>query len=170
MRRELQKSLNDDHYQKALEACKARAREKEVNNDQNAIELRHHSMDDFLNEKTPCCNLNGRVRIDAYKGSAQQERLQVAQQQQDQITEKKKTKDLEKHACQQFAKQVQQTRRQLLAIEREKQRARRGMIEQTAQANMALASEQKQANQRLNEKNKNEYLPEFFDQFGKTTR
>lgn len=170
VRRELQKSLNDDHYQKALEACKARAREREVNSDQNAIELTHHSTDNFLNEKTPYCNSNGRVRIDAYKGSAQHERVQVAQQQQDQITEKKKTKDFEKHACQQFAKQVEQTRRQLLAIEREKQRARRGMIEQMAQANMALASEQKQANKCLNEKNKNEYLPEFFDQFGKTTR
>merc|ERR1711998_418117 len=88
----------------------------------DAAELQFHAEDTFLNETAPTHLACGRVRRDAYKGSTRAERIQVKEQLQAQAVENGDRRFAEKCDDHIFNNQTEQTRRQLVAMEREKQR------------------------------------------------
>merc|ERR1712224_283933 len=76
------------------------------------------------------------IKRDMYKGSDCTERIEVANLQKSQVQEKQDAKFVEMQSGAAFEAQTEMTRRQLVAMEREKQRTRRQMAEQMAQENL----------------------------------
>merc|ERR1719152_671266 len=108
----------------------------------NRKEMEHHAQDPFLNETIPYYNFNGRIKRDMYKGSDCSERIEVANLQKSQVAEKQDKKFADMSTGAAFEAQTEMTRRQLVAMEREKQRTRRAMAEQVAQENRQAHQEQ----------------------------
>merc|ERR1719460_3213326 len=99
------------------------------NMEANERELNFHSGDKFLNEKAPS-HFNNRVIRDAYKGSSRDERVMVAAEQRQQCMEKDMSKALGERDEKVFAITAENTRKQLVAMERDKQRTRRALREE----------------------------------------
>merc|ERR1719378_1059190 len=104
--------------------------------------MEHHATDAFLNETVPYHNANGRIKRDMYKGSDRGERIEVASLQKSQVAEKQDKKFTEMSTSAAFEAQTEMTRRQLVAMEREKQRTRRAMAEQMSQENRKAQEDQ----------------------------
>jgi hypothetical protein len=137
----------------------------------NAQELRFHSTDPFLTETGQVILESGRRRRDAYKGEIRSDRIQVAQQQLQQAASDADRKAREKAEELAFQREAEMTRKQLVAMEREKQRNRRAAQEKMAQENIALR--EAQAN-KTNYQNAVEFAnvptEEYFAQFGRSCR
>merc|ERR1719335_862678 len=102
----------------------------------------HHAKDSFLNETCGYHNENGRIKRDAYKGSNRSERVEVANIQKEQAEERQNSKLANMQSDAAFEAQTEMTRRQLIAMEREKQRTRRAKAEEMAQYNQIAQREQ----------------------------
>lgn len=165
LRKELQRKQYEDNITQATENSDRRKGIMRENMDANDRELEFHGTDHFLNESA-ATHYNNRVKRDAYKGSSRDERVQVAGQQHQQRMEKELVKAIDGNEDRQFASTVESTRKQLIAMERDKQRRRRELREQMAQDNQQIHAEQKSNQKHLNKLYKNEYSPEFFEQFG----
>lgn len=137
---------------------------------EDKAELEHHAQDPFLNETAPSHMENGRVIKGAYKGSTRSERTEVASIQRAQAVDAHAHKQMDRHEDVSFGQNFEQTRRQLVGLEREKQRNRRAIMEQVAQENRLLASQQTAEKQQLKNVYTNSPSAEFFSQFGKSTR
>lgn len=165
LRKEMQRKQYMENVQQAAENEERRKNEMLGNMEANDRELNFHGTDHFLNECGPS-HYNSRVIRAQYKGSTRDERMEVAQQQRNQVYEKELLKAADDHGNRQFANQVEMTRKQLVAMERDKQRRRREMREQMAQDNLQIRNEQKAKSKQTLLDFKNEFSPEFFEQFG----
>jgi len=165
LRKELQRKQYDDNIAQANENADKRNGVVRANMEANMRELNFHTSDKFLNENA-ASHFNNRVIRDAYKGSSREERVQVAAEQRQQVMENEVVKVTDKQDNRQFANTVENTRRQLVAMERDKQRRRREMREQVAQDNLQLRAEQKANTKHLDRLYQNSFSPEFFEQFG----
>jgi len=106
-----------------------------------------------------------------YKGSDRSERIEVASLQKSQVQEKQDAKFVEMASGAAFEAQTEMTRRQLVAMEREKQRTRRQMAEQIAQENRVAHKEHYDQQKHLNTVvYTNAPEDHFFAQFGTNTR
>lgn len=169
LRKELQKKQHDDNLNQATDNAERRnalVRDNMVANDK---ELSFHSNDKMLNEQCPS-HFNNRVIRDAYKGSSRDERVQVAAQQRQQVMEKEMTKAMDDHDDRSYSSAVETTRKQLIAMERDKQRRKREMREQLAADNQQMKAEQTANVKQMNKLYKNEFSSEFFEQFGNGCR
>jgi len=169
LRKELQRKQYMENVQQAVERDDMHNSQTRANMEANDRELNFHSTDQFLNECAPS-HYNSRVIRAQYKGSNRDERLEVAQQQRNQVFEKELQKASGDSEHRQFANQVEMTRKQLVAMERDKQRRRREMREQMAQDNLQIRGEQKTKAKQTLLDFKNEFSPEFFEQFGRGCR
>jgi len=169
LRKELQRRQYDDNLAQANENQERRNALVRANMDANERELNFHKEDKFLNEQA-AQHFNNRVIRDAYKGCSRDERVQVGLQQQQQRLEVQTAKATDAAEDRQFANKVEATRRSLVAMERDKQRVRRQMQEQMVEENKRLQLEQKANTKHLNRLYKNEFSPEFFEQFGNGCR
>merc|ERR1711904_471588 len=116
-------------------------------------------------------NENGRIKRDMYKGSNRGERTEVAKLQKSQVDEKAEATRKAMHADAAFEAQTEMTRRQLVAMEREKQRTRRAMAEQMAHHNKGAQKEQYDRQKHLTTAvYTNQPSDDFFAQFGTSTR
>jgi len=165
LRKELQRKQYEDNLSQATANEDRRTAIARLNIDDNEKELNFHTGDTFLNENGSS-HFNNRVIRDAYKGSSREERVQVAAEQKDQRDEKSYIKAVDQHENRHFANTVESTRKQLVAMERDKQRRRRDMREQMAQDNLQLQQEQKSNTKHMNKLYRNEFSPDFFEQFG----
>mmetsp|Transcript_135843 Transcript_135843/g.249356 ORF Transcript_135843/g.249356 Transcript_135843/m.249356 type:complete len:411 (-) Transcript_135843:105-1337(-) len=165
LRRELQRNQHAENVNQAIQDQYFRMQEAERNAAANHAELTFHATDHFLNE-TGVQHHGTRVLRDAYKGSTRSDREQVAAVQRDMLAEQNYQKAMAKQADNAFMGQVEMTRKQLVAMEREKQRQRRHLAEQMAQENLAGARSQKEKLSKLDQLYTNEFKPEFFEQFG----
>jgi len=170
MRRDLQQAQRDDNMEKAKCNLEMREANRESAAHENAAEIAFHSDDTFLNETGNQQLSNGRVRRDAYKGSTREERVQASEQQQVQREAINATKDIEKQLDTKWIKEADNQRRKILAVDREKQRQRQTMVSQVAEENRILAEEQKNKKKYLDGLYVNEFKPEFFAQFGTSSR
>jgi hypothetical protein len=169
LRKELQRKQHDDNLYQANDNAERRNALVRSNMEANERELNHHSTDKFLNEQAPS-HFNNRVIRDAYKGSSRDERIQVAAQQRQQCMEKEMTKSMDDHDDRCYANAVEGTRKQLIAMERDKQRRKREQREQMAQDNLQMQAQQTANVKQNNQMYKNEFSPEFFEQFGNGCR
>jgi len=169
LRKELQRKQYMENVQQAAENDEMRKNQMRANMEENERELNFHSTDRFLNENAPSHH-NSRVIRAQYKGSTRDERMEVAQQQRNQVSENELKKVTENIESRQFANQVEATRKQLVAMERDKQRRRREMTMQMAQDNIQIRGEQKAKAKQTLLDFKNEFSPEFFEQFGTSCR
>jgi hypothetical protein len=169
LRKELQRRQYDENLAQSNENQARKNALVRANMDANDRELNFHQEDKFLNEKA-AQHFNSRVIRDAYKGCSREDRVQVGLQQQQQRIEVQTSKAADVAEDRQFANKVEATRRQLVAMERDKQRVRRQMQEQMVEENKRLQMEQKANTKHLNRLYKNEFSPEFFEQFGNGCR
>jgi hypothetical protein len=169
LRKELQKKQYMENVQQAADNDEMRKNQTMETMAANDRELNHHATDQFLNECAPSHH-GSRVIRAQYKGSTRDERMEVARQQRNQALEKELSKATEDHENRQFANQVESTRKQLVAMERDKQRRRRELREQMAQDNLQIRGEQKAKSKQTLLDFKNEFSPEFFEQFGRGCR
>jgi len=166
LRGDLQKSHQSNILDQAAADAERRNRETELEMERNDKELDFHSKDHFLQETAPHMMPSGRIIRDAFKGSTREEREMVAQRLQDQAGKQDMLRQQERFEDHMFAKQTEQTRKQMLTMEREKSRMKRAMAEQMARENQAAAVSQKDKLKKLDQLYTNEYRPEFFEQFG----
>lgn len=171
LRKELQKAQQLHNLHKARENEGVKKMGASQDNHLNGMEMNHHATDPFLNETIPYHNANGRIKRDMYKGSDRSERIEVASLQKSQVQEKqdKKFNDMSTSAA--FEAQTEMTRRQLVAMEREKQRTRRAMAEQISQENRKAHEEHYDRQKHLTTVvYTNQPHDDFFAQFGTSTR
>jgi hypothetical protein len=165
LRKEMQRKQFMENVDQAAGNEETRKAQARANMEANDRELNFHANDHLLNECAPS-HYNGRVIRAQYKGSTREERLEVARQQSNQCYENQLKKATDDHQHRQHANQVESTRKQLVAMERDKQRRRREMREQMAQDNLQIRDEQKAKAKQTVLDFKNEFSPEFFEQFG----
>lgn len=170
LRRELNTTQKDGNQEQSRANEEQRQNMAHLTSCQNAQELAHHASDPMLNEVGVHHNPNGRVRRDAYKGSTREERVQVRDLQTEQVMQKQHTKMTEHHDNMFFHHQSEGTRKQLVMLEREKQRQKRHIKETVANEHHVQRVEQQKANRDRELLFKNEFRPEFFEQFGVGTR
>jgi len=171
LRKELQMAQQLHNLHKARENEGIRKMGAVQDNHLNAKEMEHHAVDPFLNETIPYHNANGKIKRDMYKGSNRGERVEVAVLQKSQVEEKAHAKYAGMHDDAAFESQIEMTRRQLVALEREKQRTRRLMAEQMAQENRKAHLEQYDRQKHLaTNVYTNQPDDHFFAQFGTNTR
>lgn len=186
LRRDLQKTQQDSNLFLAAEKQRQKKLDAQEEMERNAAELAFHESDPFLNEK-------GRVRRGApgadgsggadgqaeggghvvgfgVKGSTRAQRIQVAKEQLEQADDDDSKKDVDKLDDHIFARQQESTRKQMIAMEREKARMKRAMAEQVARENKGLHQQQKAQTKVMDQVFTNEFRPEFFEQFGTSTR
>jgi len=133
-------------------------------------ELDHHANDPFLNENGPRHHTTGRVVRDNFKGSTTEERVEVREMQKQQVEEKNYFKDMSGFQDYHVDRQAETARKQLVLIEREKTRMKRAQATENARQNQLLAEQQKATKAAYYESMKTSIAPEFFDQFGVSTR
>lgn len=155
-----------ENLRQAMQNAEQKRALAELEMEQNARELDNHSTDPFLQETANHYTTDGRVRRDAFKGSTRPERTQVAQNLLEQADADQQRRHREQLEDRHFAQQQEQTRKQMLALERERSRMKRAMAEQVKRENQALQADQKNNLKRLDQLYTNEYRPEFFEQFG----
>lgn len=171
LRKELQKAQQLHNLHKARESEGVKKMGASQDNHLNRMEMEHHATDPFLNETVPYHNANGRIKRDMYKGSDRGERIEVANLQKSQVAEKQDKKFVEMSNGAAFEAQTEMTRRQLVAMEREKQRTRRAMAEQVAQENRSAHQEHYDRQKHLTTNvYTNQPSDHFFAQFGTSTR
>jgi len=169
LRKELQRKQYDENIYQADENESRRKGLVRDNMEANQKELAHHATDKMLNEKS-ASHYNNRVIRDAYKGSSREERVQVAGEQRQQRMEKEYVKAVDDDDNKHFANTVESTRKQLVMMERDKQRRRRELREQMAADNQQLQSEQAANKKHFNKLYTNNFSPDFFEQFGNGCR
>lgn len=171
LRKELQSAQQLHNLHKARENEGIKKMGAAQDNHLNAKEMEHHAADAFLNETIPYHNANGRIKRDMYKGSNRSERVEVATLQKSQVEDKQGAKIAEMQGSAAFEAQTEMTRRQLVAMEREKQRTRRQMAEQMAQENLKSHKDHYDSNKHLTTVvYTNQPSDDFFAQFGTSTR
>lgn len=171
LRKELQMAQQLHNLHKAHENDGIRKMGAGQDNHLNSKEMEHHAEDPFLNETIEYHNENGRIKRDMYKGSNRNERIEVANLQKQQVEENQNRKFGQMHNDAGFEAQTEMTRRQLVAMEREKQRTRRAMAEQMARENRNAHQEQHDRQKHLKTVvYTNQPSDHFFSQFGTSTR
>lgn len=165
-RRGGERGLMEENLRQAQENSDKQKAMTQLEMERDEEELGHHATDPFLQESAHHYNPDGRVRKDAFKGSNRTQREQVAQQQLEQAALNEQQRQKEKFEEKMFARQNDQTRRQMLGVERERTRMRRAMAAQVKQENQASCNDQKANLKRLDQLYTNEFRPEFFEQFG----
>jgi len=171
LRKELQKAQQLANLHKARENEGIRKMGAVQDNHQNRLEMEHHATDPFLNETQEYHNANGRIKRDMYKGSNRNERIEVANLQKTQVEEKQNKKFADMQGGAAFEAQSEMTRRQLVAMEREKQRTRRAMAEQMSHENRKTHQENYDRQKHLTTVvYTNQPSDDFFAQFGTSTR
>lgn len=170
-RRDMEGAQQRVNLHKAQENAQLKAIHKHDEESANAKELLHHATDPMLNETGAHHFPDGKKDKQNYKGSTRAERMMLSGLQKDQMDENAYRKAMEQHEQRLFEQQAENTRKTLVAMEREKQRTRRAMKQQMAQDNHHLRDEQYKAQKHLStEIYTNAPSDEFFGQFGSTTR
>jgi len=167
-RRELLKGVQDENAAQAKEKAELRAMDRHLEQMMNSKELDHHNRDHFLNETVPHF-VDGRVRTDHFKGTVRADREMVKNEQilqaEDKAAQNNRLRDQKKWQEQ----QDEITRKKLVFRERENQRLRRQMLENVSLQNNAMRAERKH-NTKRDMTYRNTIAPEFFEQFGTSTR
>lgn len=156
---------------KSIQNAKQRETDKINEKAANDAELNFHNNDPFLTETGKVILETGRKRRDAFKGSDRAERKEVQQQQLDQAAADAERKAKEKAEELAFQREAEMTRKQLVAMERDKQRSRRAAMEKMAQENLALKEAQAQKKNYLDAVlHANVPTDDYFNQFGRGCR
>jgi len=142
-----------------------------VDNVLNQREMEHHAQDNFLNETVPFYQENGRIRRGEYKGAGREVKVDCQQFQLAQIEERKDRTGIAKVEDRIIANQSEGTRRQLIIMEREKQRNTRALAMAVREENRKLAEEQNAHQSYLKSTvYRNHCAPEYFQKYGTITR
>lgn len=153
----------------AAETARKKSEEQQRQMDVNAAELAFHAQDPFLTETGVDRDARGHPRKAEYKGSTRQERLQSRMIIEEQAVEIQVRNEEEKQDDRRHADLMESSRRQLILVEREKQRARRAAAEKVARENYdVLRVEQNEGTRRRNQLFTNHLGDDFFGQFGKS--
>lgn len=170
LRKELQIAQKTTNLQRASERKQQMDDRRREELQRDAAEMRFHATDPFLNETGNDRTAAGKARRAYYKGATRDEKVQgriiLEQQAEEQASHRLDEKIQDKI----FTSQVDATRRHLILVEREKQRAKRSMAEQIAQENLKLKAQNLDKSKALNELYTNRFADEFFEQFGKGCR
>lgn len=167
LRRELQRNQQDTNLSMADQYAQERQARRDHEAALEAKELQHHATDAFLNENGPD---RGYGRRDRFKGRTRDERVQNRHVLEDQAVEQDVQRFEDRLQERQVAAQMEGTRRNLVLIEREKQRARRAMAEEIARENLKMREEKVDRTKVLNELYTNKFSEDFFQQFGRAIR
>lgn len=171
LRKDLSKAQQVFNNQQALILEGVKRGGVAVNNVRNQKEMEHHAQDPFLNEQIPPFTQNGRVRRAEYKGAGRAEKVDCQKFQLGQLAEKEERKESLKSGSLVFANESESTRRQLIIMEREKQRTMRAVAQAAQQENRKLAQEQAEQQRYLKDVvYRNSCGPEYFAQFGTSAR
>lgn len=170
LRKELQRNQQAENLRQADEMSQRRMAETVENQQRNAAEIEYNLTGHFLNEAGDRHRPDGRLRRDAFKGSSREERVAVGRQVQEQADSQREAKFKDKMEDQVFAMQAEQTRRQIVALERQKQAQRRLAAEANAAENKRLQVAQAAEQTRLQQLYTNCFTDEFHAQFNKDTR
>eukprot|EP00927_Polykrikos_kofoidii_P030069 TRINITY_DN25936_c0_g1_i1.p1 TRINITY_DN25936_c0_g1~~TRINITY_DN25936_c0_g1_i1.p1 ORF type:complete len:422 (-),score=103.66 TRINITY_DN25936_c0_g1_i1:151-1416(-) len=162
--------LRNDNLKQAQENIDARQRGQEEEEEKNAREIEFNLTNPFMTETGVKYKKTGGVVRDSYKGSTREEREQVAAIQRDQCIENNQMRGANANEEWQHASEANAVRKHLVASERQKQQNRRKLAQQVAQENLRAAAVQNQKTKGYNELYTNKFSPEFFEQFGTTTR
>lgn len=171
LRKDIMDTYQEDLKAKMYANCQAKSDESEQNQQLNQQELDFHASDPFLQETRPHVMTNGRALPSLYKGSTRDERVQVFGEQLQQCHENAGKRAQEGAFDRDHHSNVEMTRRQLVMMEREKQRMRRAMQTDVASHNQGMVKAQKDAlSQAGPDGHKNKFDQGFFTQFGVGTR
>lgn len=143
-----------------------------VDNVLNQKEMEHWEQDPWLNETIAYHNeSNGRVRRAEFKGADRDDRVECQAFQLVQMDEKTVRTGGTRTEDRVFAHQSEATRRQLIIMEREKQRSQRAAAQATRDENRKLAQQQAEHQKYLKDSvYRNHCSPEYFAQFGTSAR
>mmetsp|Transcript_1708 Transcript_1708/g.3757 ORF Transcript_1708/g.3757 Transcript_1708/m.3757 type:complete len:436 (+) Transcript_1708:79-1386(+) len=157
--------------QAMLENNERKHAEAMYNQDLNQQELDFHGRDEFLNETRANRRPDGKLSKDSYKGSTREERVQVFADQISQCQDNAANRAHEGMTDAALNRQAEFTRKQLVMMEREKQRMKRAMAMEIASHNQSMLAQQKEtATQLGRDAHRNKITPDFFEQFGTGTR
>eukprot|EP00929_Paragymnodinium_shiwhaense_P002141 TRINITY_DN102343_c0_g1_i1.p2 TRINITY_DN102343_c0_g1~~TRINITY_DN102343_c0_g1_i1.p2 ORF type:complete len:421 (-),score=168.34 TRINITY_DN102343_c0_g1_i1:320-1582(-) len=170
LRRDLQRTQQHNNLQTSSDNAQRKNALKEYENDLNQRELSHHYTDPFLNELAPKVYPNGKTNTRECKGATRDDKVQVMKDQLAQIEENRHRRGGDRFDDLLQASENNMTRKHLVAMEREKAKAKRRLATQMSEENRKLAIEKVQNKQAVNEMYTNKFNPEFFEQFGKGTR
>merc|ERR1719215_1816086 len=168
--KEMRSQIYRDHKQDIFDTMEAhhgkKRLEAEANQELNERELAFHANDDFLNEQGGI-RANGKPDKAGYKGSTREDRKQVFGMQLAQCEENAARRNMEGSLDKAHQNHTELTRRQLVMMEREKQRMRRAMAMDVAAHNKGMVATQKEVPK---DAHKNQIHQSFFEQFGVGTR
>lgn len=171
LRKEIMHAYQADLRQKMEGNAQAKSDEQEMNQHLNQKELDFHSSDPFLQESRPHVLPNGKAMASLYKGSTRDERVENFGDLMMQCQENAMKRAHEGMYDKAHHNHVEMTRRQLVMMEREKQRMRKSMAQDVASHNKGMLQSQKDALAQAGpDGHKNKFHPEFFEQFGVGTR
>jgi hypothetical protein len=165
LRKELQRKQFDDNMFQAEDNLQRKNALLQANMEANQKELDHHSGCNFLNEQAPS-HFNNRVIRAQYKGSSREEKVKVAAEVRQQAMEAEMKKHYDKQQDRGSANTVENTRKALVGMERDKQRRAKELRDQNMLDNRKLQEEQRANRKHFDKMYKNAYSPEFFEQFG----
>lgn len=155
----LKDNMNANAERKHMEAM--------LNQERNQAELDFHARDEFLNETRSNRRPDGQLSKDSYKGSTRDERIENRGHLMQQCAENAHKKFHEGSQDGEHHRNTEQTRKQLVMMEREKQRMKKAMaMEVAAHNNKMIATKQETAKILGKDAHRNEVRPEFFEQFG----
>lgn len=163
LRKDIMSQYKDDLMERMRANEEKKRLEAEGNQELNAREIEFQLNGELLNENRSRFRPDGQISKDSYKGSTREEKVQVFAMQVAQANENAERRALEGMVKMDHHNNVDLTRRQLVMMEREKQRMRRSMAMDVAMHNKGLVPLQKETNKDLY---KNQISPEFFEQFG----
>jgi len=170
LRKELQIAQRNANLDRAAERKQQIEDRRREELQRDAAEIRFHATDPFLNEFGNDRTATGAARRSEYKGATKDEKVQGRIILEEQAAEQASHRMDEKIQDKIFTAQVDATRRHLILVEREKQRAKRAVVEQVAQENLKLKTQHLEKSKALNELYTNRFSDEFFEQFGKGCR
>jgi len=149
----------------------AKSQEQMDNQAQNQREFDFHASDPFLQEDRPHVMENGRALAGEYKGSTRDERVEVFAEQLQQCDHNAAKKAYEGSMEMARHRANEMSRKQLLLLEREKQRMKRAMAMEVSAHNRGMHQSQRDALAVSGrDGHKNQIHPSFFEQFGTGTR
>lgn len=170
LRKELQVSQQSTNQDRAQERKQQMEDQRQEELMRDGAEIYFHATDPFLNEFGNDRTAKGNPRRSEYKGATRDERVQgriILEKQAEEQTSHRMDEKLQDKI---FTSQVETTRRHLIIVEREKQRAKRAIAEGIAQENIKIKTQQLDKSKALNELYRNRFADEFFEQFGTSTR
>mmetsp|Transcript_30840 Transcript_30840/g.78079 ORF Transcript_30840/g.78079 Transcript_30840/m.78079 type:complete len:436 (+) Transcript_30840:97-1404(+) len=170
-RKEIMGKYQQGLKDKMTETSERKHAEAMSNQEHNDRELDFHSRDEFLNETRSNRRPDGQLSKDSYKGSNRDERVEVFGHQLAQCDDKAQRKAMDGYQDFHHNRNQELTRKQLVMMEREKQRMKKEMAMACVSHNHTMiATKQATAEFHGKDAHRNKVHPEYFEQFGVGSR